>query len=184
MRELNSRCGALAMDESRNAREHLYVLVFPKTQILGTDTRFRQYSSRFGEDERSAAYRAAAEMHEMPIRGETIGARILAHRRDDNPVAKQDIANLQAIEEHWAAPWNSLSWFLPESKNSEEYCRKWRNYLRFFFLGAGSSWPPVHAGGSLAGKDSREASSTSSSRLDGSAAGIGSGARSFLGAGF
>ena len=49
-------------------------------------------------------------------------------------------------------------------------------------LGAGSSWPPVHAGGSLAGKDSREASSTSSSRLGGTATGVGSGVGSFLGA--
>jgi len=104
MLELDSGYRALAVNESGNAREHLDVLIFPDSQILGADACFGQYGRCFRKNKRSAADRATTEMHEMPIRRETIGARVLAHRRNDNPVGKQNIANLQAIEEHWAAP--------------------------------------------------------------------------------
>src|ERR1700751_1841078 len=60
VRQLNSCWGALAVDESRNAREHFNVLVFPKPQILGTDAPFGKNSRCFREDERSAANGATA----------------------------------------------------------------------------------------------------------------------------
>jgi hypothetical protein len=37
-------------------------------------------------------------MHKMPIIGKAIRAGVLAHRRDNNPVAQQHIANLQFVE--------------------------------------------------------------------------------------
>ena len=45
-----------------------------------------------------AADGAAAEMDEVPVVGEAVGAGILAHGRDDDAVAEEDIANLQFIE--------------------------------------------------------------------------------------
>jgi hypothetical protein len=102
--ELNPGRGSLAVDEFRNAREHFDVLVLPNPEILGTDASFGHNSRRFREDERGAADCATAEMHEMPVRGETVGTRILAHGRNDNPITKQDVANLQAIENHRASP--------------------------------------------------------------------------------
>src|SRR5579864_930687 len=94
MRQLNSSYPALAVDESRDAREHFDVLVFPNSQILRADARFGQYGRCFSEDERSPADGSTAEMYEVPIRRETVRARILTHRRDDNPVAQHDVANL------------------------------------------------------------------------------------------
>ena len=50
---------------------------------------------RLGEDEAGAADRAAAEMHQVPVVREAVLARILAHRRDDDAVAKLDSAQAE-----------------------------------------------------------------------------------------
>jgi hypothetical protein len=112
------------MDESGNPREHFDVLVFPDSEILGTNTRFGKNCRCLRENERSPADGATAEMYEMPIVGKTVRARVLAHRRNDDPVAKQDVANLQAIEEHWAAPWSEGSRHSQQRKNSKEYRKR------------------------------------------------------------
>ena len=46
-----------------------------------------------------AADAAAAEVHEMPVVGEAVGARVLAHRRDDDAVRQRQRAERQRIEE-------------------------------------------------------------------------------------
>ena len=50
---------------------------------------------RFGEHQRRAADRAAAEVHQVPVVGEAILARILAHRRDDDAIAQLDAAQAE-----------------------------------------------------------------------------------------
>jgi len=82
----------------RDAREEGDVIVFPNAEILRADAAFGGDGARFGENQGGAAYGAAAEMDEMPVVREAIGAGILAHGGDDNAVAEEDVANLQFIE--------------------------------------------------------------------------------------
>ena len=58
-------------------------------------------AGRFGDDQAGAAHRPAAEMHQVPIVGKAVLARILAHRRDSDAVAKGDAADGQGREEIW-----------------------------------------------------------------------------------
>ena len=74
------------------------MLVFPDAQILRADAAFGGDGAGFGEDQRGAADGATAEMDEVPVIGIAISAGILAHGRDDDAVAEEDIANLQYIE--------------------------------------------------------------------------------------
>jgi hypothetical protein len=67
VRELHAGNSALGFDEPKNQREYLDLFVFPKSQIFRTDASFRQDCRCFRHDERRAADRATAEMHEMPV---------------------------------------------------------------------------------------------------------------------
>ena len=42
---------------------------------------------------------AAAKVHEVPVIGEPVHARVLAHRRHDNAVGERGRADLQRLEE-------------------------------------------------------------------------------------
>ena len=56
---------------------------------------FGQNCGRLGENECGASDRPAAEMNEMPVVRETVVARILAHRRDHDPIAEVQVAQRQ-----------------------------------------------------------------------------------------
>ena len=58
-----------------------------------------EHGSRLGEDEPEAAHRELAEMHEMPVVGEAVVRRVLAHRRDDGAVAQREAAQVQGGKE-------------------------------------------------------------------------------------
>ena len=99
MRQLHPRHRALRFNEMENARQHLDLRVFPDAEIVRADPSLFQDRGRLGENERRPADGAAAEMHQMPVVGEAIGAGILAHRRDDDAVAKKHFAHLQRREQ-------------------------------------------------------------------------------------
>ena len=90
---------ALRVDEADDAREHLDVLVLPDAEILRTDAAFRRDRGRFGEHQAGAADRAAAEMDEVPVVGEAVRARVLAHRRHEDAIGERDAADRQRIEQ-------------------------------------------------------------------------------------
>jgi len=46
----------------------------------------------FHEDDAGAALRELAEVDEVPVVGEPVGRGVLAHRRDDDPVAERHAA--------------------------------------------------------------------------------------------
>ena len=68
-------------------------LVHLGSRAVGGDRR------RLGDHERRAAGRAGAEVDEVPVVGEAVDARVLAHRRDDDAVGERDGAQGQRIEE-------------------------------------------------------------------------------------
>jgi hypothetical protein len=99
MRELHARHRALRLDEAEDAREHLDVLVCPQPEIVRADPALGQHGRRLGEHRRGAADGAAAEVHEVPVVREAVAARVLAHRRDENPVSQPDVAELERGEQ-------------------------------------------------------------------------------------
>jgi hypothetical protein len=98
MGKLNSRNGTLRFDELRRTRERLNVRIFPNSQIYRTDASIGCDRGSFGKNQRRAANCARTEMDKMPVRRESIDARILAHRRNDNAIAKCDFANRERRE--------------------------------------------------------------------------------------
>jgi len=84
----------LAQEKFCDAGEEGDVLVFPDAEILRADATLGGDSAGFGEDEGGAANGTAAEMDEVPIAREAVGAGILAHGGDDDAVAEEDVANL------------------------------------------------------------------------------------------
>lgn len=85
-------------------------------------------------------------MHQVPVRGETVGARIFAHRRDGDSIAKRQTANfkfveymhksLPALSERiieeilWPIPSNSAK-CLKESIAGLAYLRGYAAWMRF-----------------------------------------------------
>ena len=99
MRELHARDAALRVHEADDACQHLDVIVLPDAEIFRTDAAFGCDRGGFGEDQAGAADGAAAEVHEVPVVGETVGAGVLAHRRDEHAIGEGQVANRQRIEE-------------------------------------------------------------------------------------
>ncbi len=93
--ELGSGHGSVLADEMDDAGEVLDVLVFPDTEVAGTDAAFGDDGSGFGEDRACAADGTSAEMDQMPVIGEAVFAGVLAHGGDRDSIAKRDIADLK-----------------------------------------------------------------------------------------
>ena len=110
MRELNSGHAALRANEFHDARQRLDMRFAPNAQILRTDARLRQHGRRFRHDQARAAHGAAAEVHQMPIVGQSVLAGVLAHGRDGDAVRKGNVADLDLIEKP-ARRWLAQTFF-------------------------------------------------------------------------
>ena len=86
VRELDSRNAALRANESHDARQRLYMGFAPNAQILRADARLGQHGCCFGHHQARAAHGAAAEVHQMPVVGQSVLAGVLAHRRDSDAI--------------------------------------------------------------------------------------------------
>jgi len=89
----------LLLDEAHDAREKVDVLVFPYPEIVRADAAVGGDGSRFGEHQRCAAYSAAPEVDQVPVVGESVGARVLAHGGNNNAIAEGYVANFQWVEQ-------------------------------------------------------------------------------------
>ena len=101
MRELRPGDRALSLDERRNPRQKLNVLVFPYTKILRTDASFRNHGISLGKYHSGSAHCAATEVDQVPIVGEAVSARILAHRRNNNAIRNAEITQREWFEQVW-----------------------------------------------------------------------------------
>ncbi len=100
VRQLNTGDGALPANEGGDSAQHVDLLVLPQTQILRADAPARFHRCGLGEHNAGAADGAAAQVHEMPIAGEAVLARVLTHRRDDDTVLQREAAERKSIEKH------------------------------------------------------------------------------------
>ena len=69
------------------------MLILPNAEILRADTPPRLDRAGFGDDKRCTASGTAAEVYQVPIVGEAVIARILAHGRDGDAIAERNAAN-------------------------------------------------------------------------------------------
>ena len=72
VRQLNASNASLRTDESPDARQRLDMRIRPEAQVVRADTSDWCHSRGLGQDESSAANGAAAEMHEVPLVGESV----------------------------------------------------------------------------------------------------------------
>ena len=73
--------------------------VVPDARVRRRDPPVAHDRGRLGEDQRRAADRAAAEVDEVPVVRHPVLGRVLAHRRDDDPVPQRDGALRERREE-------------------------------------------------------------------------------------
>ncbi len=99
MRELNAGAGALRIDETRDSLERLEMPFVPGAEILRRNPALGRDRGSLGEHQRRAANRPRGEMGEMPIVRVTVNARILAHRRNTDPVGEVNIAHAKLAEQ-------------------------------------------------------------------------------------
>jgi hypothetical protein len=89
----------LIVNETSDAGEEFDVVVFPDAEILRADAGFRKNGGCFGENEAGPAYRAAAEMDKVSVVGESVGAGVLAHGRNEDAIREGEVTNLEGIEQ-------------------------------------------------------------------------------------
>ena len=87
MAELDRRHRALPRDEACDARERIALVVVPQAEAMLGDAAARLDMGRLDANDAGAADRARGEMGEVPVVGEPVGCRILAHRRHHDAVA-------------------------------------------------------------------------------------------------
>ena len=96
--ELDAWHGSLALDEAGDPGEGFDVLVAPDSHVARRDPALRSHRGRLDEDQARASNRPAAQVDEMPVVGQPILGAVLAHRRDDDPVAKLGAFDPQGAE--------------------------------------------------------------------------------------
>jgi hypothetical protein len=74
MCQLHACDAALLVNEAHDPGQWLDVIVTPDPEVLRTDAALRENSRRLGNHQPSTAYRAAAQVHEMPVVRMSVGA--------------------------------------------------------------------------------------------------------------
>ena len=99
MGELDAGHCALLAHEAEGAREGFDVAVVPEAEVVRADASLGHHRGRLGDHGAGAALREAAEVDQVPVGGDAVHARVLAHRGHDDAVAQAQVAYWQGIEE-------------------------------------------------------------------------------------
>jgi hypothetical protein len=97
--QLHARDGAPLLEEAHDARQELDVVVLPQTEVARADPPPRLDRRCLGHHQPRASHRARAEVHQMPVVGETVLGTVLAHRRDADAIGQRDGAHGERFEE-------------------------------------------------------------------------------------
>lgn len=92
MGELDADLGALGVDEIHDPLQRGDVRVRPQAEIAIGNAPLGDDARGLDQDQPEAAQREAAKMHQVPVIGEAVLGRILAHRGHHRPVAEGDAA--------------------------------------------------------------------------------------------
>ena len=69
------------------------MLVLPDTQVFGRNPAFGRHAGGFRDDQPRSTHGPTAQVDKMPVAGETIDGRVLAHGRNGDPVFELDTFN-------------------------------------------------------------------------------------------
>ena len=98
MRQLHAGDTALLMNETDDPSQRFSVPVAPDTKIVRANAALGKNGRCLSKHQPGAAHCSAAQMDEMPVVGVTVGARVLAHGRDENAICKLEISNRKRIK--------------------------------------------------------------------------------------
>ena len=98
--------GELKRDPRRRMRVNEIHDALPRRHVLGlvhpraarADPALAAHVGHLGDDEPRAADRATAEIHQVPVVRRAVIGRVLAHRRDDDPVGQDELAQPERYE--------------------------------------------------------------------------------------
>jgi len=96
--KLNARRGAIPLQEIGDAPQGFYLCVIPKAKIGIGDAALGRDRRGLDDDEAETADGEAPEMHEVPVIGQAMARRILAHRRHDGAVLEGEAAKRRGRE--------------------------------------------------------------------------------------
>ena len=99
MRELDAGQGTLTLYEGCNSGKARDVRIVPDAGIAVRDAPARLDRGRLDEDDAGAALRKFAKVYQMPVGDMPIARRVLAHRRDDDAIARLYRSQLDGLEE-------------------------------------------------------------------------------------
>ena len=91
VRELHGRHRAVGGDERGHRPPGVDVRAGPEAGVLRADPALGEHGGRLGQHQAGAADRAGAEVDQVPVGGQAVGAGgVLAHRRHGDPVGQGD----------------------------------------------------------------------------------------------
>jgi len=90
--QLDASHRALGGDKTGDALQRFDLLVVPQAQVLCRDAAIGSHGGGLGENQPGAADGTTAEVHQMPVIGQSIVTGVLAHRRDGNAVQEGQLA--------------------------------------------------------------------------------------------
>ena len=99
MRELEAERHTLGVGEVDDRLPGLGLGVVPETGVLRRDATLGHHGRGLGEDEPDAAERERAVVHAVPVVRYAVDRGVLAHRRQDDPVAQREAAHREGFEE-------------------------------------------------------------------------------------
>ena len=99
MRELDAGARALTLDKAHDPFEGLEMLFAPDAEVLRRNPALGSDRRRLREHQPRAARGSRAKMGEMPVVGVAVDGRILAHRRNADPVGEVDVAHAKFAEQ-------------------------------------------------------------------------------------
>ena len=122
MRDLNAELGgAGAARRMHDARQRRLIVVVVKTEAAVGDAAVALDMGRLHDHQRGAGIRQHAEMHQVPVVGAAVVARILAHRRDHDAVGKLETGESIGREKGTAHGRGTL-------KREERVQRRWMDF--------------------------------------------------------
>ena len=97
--DLNARYGSCSFDRLDHRRKRLGMRIAPQTRAAGSDAPFWRDRSCLGNDQARTATREGGEMDVMPVIGQAVVRRILAHGRDGDAIFELNSLQGERLEQ-------------------------------------------------------------------------------------
>ena len=93
------------MNEPRDLFELRDMLILPDAQVIDRNAAIRCDGGGLGHYQPCATLCATAQVHQVPVIGEPVFRRVLAHRRNANAIGKRDGTQLKRRKKRIAHKW-------------------------------------------------------------------------------